>query len=114
MRILFLSQVLPYPLDAGPKMRSYYVLRHLAQRHEVTLLTFVRETDRPEAIEHLAQFCHKVHTVLMQRHRWHDVRFLMQSLVTRQPFLILRDQVSAMQTKVQTLVKEKLQVTYGK
>jgi hypothetical protein len=29
MRILFLSQVLPYPLDAGPKMRSYFVLRHL-------------------------------------------------------------------------------------
>jgi len=106
MRILFLSQVLPYPLDAGPKIRSYYVLRHLAQQHEVTLLTFVRDTDRPEDIEHLAQFCHRIHTIFMQRHHLNDIRFLMQSMVTGQPFLILRDQVKAMTAKVQALVRE--------
>ena len=30
--ILFLTQVFPYPLDAGPKIRAYYVLRHLGAR----------------------------------------------------------------------------------
>ena len=69
MRILFLSQVLPYPLDAGPKVRSYFLLRHLAQHHEVTLLTFVRNTDKPEDVAHLAEFCQAVHTVPMQRSR---------------------------------------------
>jgi hypothetical protein len=40
MRILFLSQLVPYPLDAGPKVRSYYVLRWLAEAgHEYTLLS---------------------------------------------------------------------------
>jgi hypothetical protein len=29
MRILFLAQLLPYPLTAGPKVRAYYVLRLL-------------------------------------------------------------------------------------
>ncbi len=53
MKILFLTQVLPYPLDAGPKMRAYYTLRHLGQRHEITLLSFVRDSDSPEALEHL-------------------------------------------------------------
>ena len=106
MKILFLSQVLPYPLDAGPKMRSYYVLRHLAQQHEVTLLTFVRDTDRPEDVDHLAQFCHQIHTVLMQRRRLNDLWFLMQSMVTGQPFLIMRDQVAVMTERVQTLVQE--------
>lgn len=105
MRILFLSQVLPYPLDAGPKMRSYFVLRHLAQRHEVTLLTFVRTTDKPEYISHLASFCDAVHTVPMRRSRWRDARFLAQSLLTRQPFLIIRDQIPAMKATIQQLVK---------
>jgi|GEM_PF-6278091 len=35
MRILYLSQVLPFPLDAGPKVRAYHVLRYLAGRHRV-------------------------------------------------------------------------------
>jgi len=105
MHILFLSQVLPYPLDAGPKMRSYYVLRYLAQNHSVTLLTFVRETDSPSSVAHLADFCDAVHTVSMQRTRWRDLKFLGQSLVTRNPFLIIRDQIPAMTDKIGQLVR---------
>jgi glycosyltransferase involved in cell wall biosynthesis len=104
MHILFLSQVLPYPLDAGPKMRSYFVLRHLVQQHQVTLLTFVRDTDRPEDVAHLAEFCHAVHTVPMDRSRLRDARALTLSLLTGQPFLILRDRVPAMIHEVQRLV----------
>jgi glycosyltransferase involved in cell wall biosynthesis len=106
MRVLFLSQVLPYPLDAGPKMRSYFVLRHLVQQHQVTLLTFVRPADRPEDIAHLAEFCHAVYTVPMFRNRLRDVKFLVQSLFARQPFLIIRDQVPAMTDRIQQLVRE--------
>ncbi|GIK43480.1 MAG: glycosyl transferase family 1 [Chloroflexota bacterium] len=105
VRILFLSQVLPFPVDAGPKMRSYYVLRHLTQKHQVTLLTFVRETDKPEDIAHLAKFCQAVHTVPMQRTRLRDLKFLTQSLLTQQPFLIIRDQIPAMNVKIQQLVQ---------
>jgi glycosyltransferase involved in cell wall biosynthesis len=105
MHVLFLSQVLPYPLDAGPKMRSYFVLRHLVQQHQVTLLTFVRDTDRPQHIAHLSEFCHAVHTVPMPRSRVRDVKFLTQSLLTGQPFLILRDHVPAMMTEIQRRVR---------
>ena len=59
-RILFLTQVLPYPLDAGPKVRAYYMLRHLAATHEVTLVTFVRPDDKPEYIEHLRQIAQRM------------------------------------------------------
>jgi glycosyltransferase involved in cell wall biosynthesis len=104
MHILFLSQVLPYPLDAGPKLRSYFVLRHLVQQHKVTLLTFVRETDRPQHVAHLAGLCHAVHTVPMRRTRLRDLRFLAQSLVARQPFLIMRDQSQAMLERIHRLV----------
>ena len=104
MHILFLSQVLPYPVDAGPKMRSYYVLRYLVQEHQVTLVTFVRDTDRPEDITHLAELCHEVHTVPIHRSNWRDAKFLIQSLLSQEPFLIIRDQIPAMTEKIRHLV----------
>lgn len=105
MHILYLSQVLPYPIDAGPKMRSYFVLRYLAQKHRVTLLTFVRDTDRPEDIAHLAEICYAVHTVPIQRNRLRDVKFLLQSMVTQTPFLIARDHVPQMADKLTDLLR---------
>ena len=91
MNILFLSQILPYPLDAGPKTRAYYVLRYLAQGHRVTLLSFVREADRPTALDHLRTFCDAVYTVQMRRSRLRDAQYLAQSLGADTPFLIARD-----------------------
>lgn len=92
MRVLFLTQVLPYPLDAGPKTRAYYVLRHLAAAgHEITLCTFVREDDKPEHIQHLETICTSVHTVLMRRSPAQDVWHLIRSRLGKTPFLIRRD-----------------------
>ncbi len=104
MRILYLSQVLPYPLDAGPKMRSYYVLKYLSQQHDVTLLTFVRDTDRPEYIAQMEEICHAVHTVPMRRSAVRDGQFLLKSIVSGQPFLIVRDEVPAMTAKLRELL----------
>ena len=52
-RILFLTQVLPYPLNTGARVRQYYVLKYLSQQHEVTLVSFVRSDDRAEHIAHV-------------------------------------------------------------
>jgi glycosyltransferase involved in cell wall biosynthesis len=91
MRVLFLTQVLPYPLDAGPKVRAYYTLRHLAQRHAVSLLSFARPSDSPDAVEHLRTICEAVETIQIQRGRMRDVWHLARSLVRDTPFLIERD-----------------------
>ena len=96
MRVLFLSQVLPYPLDAGPKVRAYFTLRHLAQRHAVSLLTFVRPGDPPSAIEHLRGICETVETITMRRGRPRDAWHLARSLVGNTPFLIQRDHSAEM------------------
>lgn len=104
MRILFLTQVFPYPLDAGPKTRAYYVLRYLAQAHEVTLVSFVRATDTPEAISHVRQYCSELHTVPITRSFARDVGFLAESLATNQPFVITRDRSAAMRKLLASLV----------
>ena len=101
-RILYLTQVLPYPLNTGARVRQYYVLRQLARTHEVTLVAFVRSDDKPEHIAHLKTICHAVYTVPMVRSRWRDVRAAVKGLVTRLPMVIARDEIAAMQ---QTLAR---------
>lgn len=103
-RILFLTELLPYPLVTGAKIRAYYVLRHLAHRHKVTLLSFVRSDDRPEALVHLGRFLSDVQTVPMQRSWMRNVRAVLLSLVTGQPALIEREQIAAMQSRVEKLL----------
>jgi glycosyltransferase involved in cell wall biosynthesis len=101
MRILFLTQVLPLPLDAGPKVRAYYVLKYLAQAgHEVDLLSFVRPGDSDQYIQSLSGICHSVQTVRMRRSRFQDLSHGIRSLASRTPFLILRDQVAEMRDAV--------------
>jgi glycosyltransferase involved in cell wall biosynthesis len=105
-RILFLTHVLPYPLHSGAKIRAYYVLRHLTQQHEVTLVSFVRADDHPEYIAHLERFCQAVHTVPMRRSRLRDARALLVAGLTRQPVVIVRDEISEMHATLRQLVKE--------
>jgi len=107
MKILFLTQVLPYPLDAGPKVRAYYTLRHLVARgHNVTLVSFVRSSDTPEAIEHLQSYCDRIITIPLQRTLWLDGLALGRSLLRREPLLIARDHNVQMYKQIKDLVDE--------
>jgi glycosyltransferase involved in cell wall biosynthesis len=105
-RILFLTQVLPYPLDAGPKVRQYHMLRHLSQEHQVTLVCFVRSDDTPEAVEHLKGICHAVYPVPMRRSLWRNVRAGLKGLLTGLPMTIVRDEIGEMNALLGRLMRE--------
>jgi glycosyltransferase involved in cell wall biosynthesis len=104
MHILYLCQVVPYPPDAGPKVRAYYTLSYLAFHHEVTLLAFSRPDDPPAALDHLRQFCIAVHTVPLQRSTGRNLRHLLASQLNRRSFIIQRDDLPAMSRKVEELL----------
>ncbi len=72
MRILWASHIIPYPPKSGVHLRSYYLLRGLAARHEVDLLAFIQEPwldvfypSRQEGLEEcareLGKLCRSVH-----------------------------------------------------
>jgi glycosyltransferase involved in cell wall biosynthesis len=105
--ILFLTQVLPFPLDAGPKVRQYYMLRHLTRNHQVTLVSFVRPEDMPGAVEHLRRICQAVHPVPMRRSPWRNVRAAAKGFLTRLPIVIARDEVGEMTATLRRLTGEK-------
>ena len=67
--ILFLAHRLPYPPNKGDKVRSYHLLRHLAERHRVHLGTFV---DDPDDLQHLPTvqgWCAGMHAETLQPRR---------------------------------------------
>ncbi len=106
-RILFLSQLIPFPPDAGPKVRSYYVLQHLSKKHQVTLLAFSRPDDTVDAIHHLREFCEEVDVVLLHRGFIQNLSALVFSLITGDTFTIRRDYVPKMCHMVDNLILTK-------
>lgn len=103
MRVLLLTQVLPYPPDSGPKVKTYHVLKYLAEKHQVTLVSFVRDTDKPEYIQHLETLCERVITVPIKRAPLRDLLFLGKSLLTNQPWMMLRDERPEMRAALEQL-----------
>lgn len=99
MHILLLTQVLPYPPDSGPKIKTLNVLKYLAQRHTVTLISFVRGDQTAEA-EALRRYCAEVHTVPITRRVLDDALALGHSLLTGQPWMMTRDDRAAMRRLV--------------
>lgn len=103
MRVLLLTQVLPYPPDSGPKAKTYNVVKFLAKRHAVTLVSFIRDTDSPEHIRHLETLCEKVVTVPITRSPLRDLLYLGVSLLKNQPWMMLRDERPEMRAALREL-----------
>jgi len=105
MKILLLTQVLPYPPDSGPKVKTWNVLKYLAQHHQVTLVSFVRG-DQSAEVAHLQSVCAAVHTVPMQRGALRDGYYMLRSFLSGQPFLMQRDDRAAMRRLIDRLAAD--------
>jgi len=57
MRILYLSPWFPYPLDTGSRTRVYYLVRGLADDHDVTLLSLAPQGWEPADMDFVAPWC---------------------------------------------------------
>jgi glycosyltransferase involved in cell wall biosynthesis len=102
--VLFLTQVLPYPLNAGAKIRAYYVLRQLSRHHRVSLVSFVREDDTAADLAHLEGICDRVTTVPMVRSRLRDARAAVKAALTGRSAVIVRDEIAPMRRKLKEIV----------
>lgn len=96
MQILLLTQILPYPPDAGPKVKTYRLIQHLAQHHELTLVSLVRSEEEARRAEQLRGMCAEVYTVPLSRSRLRDAYYLAQSLTTNTSFIMARDACPAL------------------
>ena len=104
MRILVVSQIVPWPPDSGPRIKTGHVLRYLAARgHQVTVAAFTR----PEEEGHLpalARVCAGVHPLPLRRGYRRDLAAWLRSHRSGRPFLVERDDEPAMRALVARLV----------
>jgi sugar transferase (PEP-CTERM/EpsH1 system associated) len=114
VRVLFLSQIVPYPPHGGVLQRGYHVLRELGERAQVHLLAFVHpdELGTPEKVEEsrrvLGRFCEQVEyfPLWVKRSPVHTAAALATSLVSRQPFSVIAHRSAAFQRRVSALLRQ--------
>ena len=59
--ILYLTHRIPYPPNKGDKIRSWHLLKHLAQRYRVHLGTFVDDPDDWQHVNKVKALCAETH-----------------------------------------------------
>jgi len=59
--LLFLAHRIPYPPNKGDKIRSYHLLKHLAQHHHVHLGTFIDDPDDWQYVDKVKALCGETH-----------------------------------------------------
>jgi sugar transferase (PEP-CTERM/EpsH1 system associated) len=63
MRVLWLKSDLLLPLDKGGKLRTWHLMRHLAQRHEITYLAFAEPGTSAADVEGMKEVAARVETI---------------------------------------------------
>ncbi len=67
MNILVVSTKCPWPLNEGRALRTYNLLKQAAERHEITLCTYVQSQEEEEGLAEMRKFCKAVHAVPLYR-----------------------------------------------
>jgi sugar transferase (PEP-CTERM/EpsH1 system associated) len=64
--LLYLVHRLPYPPNKGDKIRSYHLLKHLVERHQVFLGTFIDDPQDETHVDTLRSMCAGLHVVRLE------------------------------------------------
>ena len=100
-RVLFLAHLLPWPLEGGGQLKSYHVLRQLAQAYDIKLLALIRKPEEAAHAEPLQPFCALgIETIPLRRTKPSNVQAALRALVTGRSFIIVRDDTPAFHAAV--------------
>ncbi len=92
MKILMLTPYLPYPLLSGGQIRTYNLLKKLANKHEVTLFALIKDADETKHVPELEKYCKKV-KVFKRSSRPFTISNIIRTAFSTYPFLVIRNHV---------------------
>lgn len=91
MRILLITETVPYPLDSGGRIKTFHTLQALADEHDVHCHAFVRnEGQRQAALPPLREICASVTLHLLPRGALREAGYFVRSFLTGVPFTVTR------------------------
>jgi len=105
MKILFISLLLPHPYtDHAMAFTIFKVIKYLSQKHEISLIAYVRSEQEREQTKYLMEYCREVETVLIPtnffRKIWTRAKYL--ALV---PHAFSSSYCRQMRNKIRSLTK---------
>ncbi len=84
MQILYLTSWLPFPLSTGAKVRNYYLLKYLSEKHKIDLLSFIFNKEEENNISGLKGICKRVKVVLIENKK-HSIQEHIIALFSGKP-----------------------------
>jgi len=90
MKILMLTPYLPYPLLSGGQIRTYNLLKKLANKHEVTLFSLIKDNDEKKYIPELEKYCKNVR-VFKRSSKPFTLKNILKTAFSSYPFLVIRN-----------------------
>jgi sugar transferase (PEP-CTERM/EpsH1 system associated) len=102
MKILFLAHRIPYPPNKGDKLRAYNIIRHLAEKHHVCLVSLYDDPSDRAYAEDLKKICEEVHVFYL--HPFCARARALWSLFKGEPFTVGYFYNPSMKAKVKEMV----------
>lgn len=90
MRILLLTESIPYPLDSGGRIKTYNTLRMLGAHHEVYLHAFIRDERQRVHEAALRAVCSGVTLHMLPRSVVREAGYACSAVVSGEPYTVRR------------------------
>ncbi|RJR30285.1 glycosyltransferase [Candidatus Microgenomates bacterium] len=90
MKILMLTPYLPYPLLSGGQIRSFNLLKNLAKKHEITLISLIKHDNEKKYTDAVSKFCHKIIVCKRPEKPW-TITNILRTGFGKYPFLVVRN-----------------------
>jgi polysaccharide biosynthesis protein PslH len=101
MRVLVVSSWFPYPPANGAQLRAYHLIREMAERHAITLLSFAEAHQAADGdLAHLRAMCESV--TVVRGHPFKHGRLRLGGLFSPMPRALVQTYSEEMQARVET------------
>lgn len=105
MKILMLTPYLPFPDSSGGQIRTQNLLKHLGKKHQITLISLIKDESENKNIKPLLKYCHKVLTFKRSTNPW-TLKNILKTGFSLNPFLIVRNFAPGVREAVEKELKE--------
>jgi len=90
MKILMLTPYLPYPPSSGGQIRSYNLIKNLAEKHQISLFSLIKNEEERKHVGELEKYCQKVRVFNRPAKPW-TLKSIFKTGFSFYPFLVVRN-----------------------
>src|SRR5215831_7838004 len=106
MRILFLTETVPFPLDSGGRIKTFHTLRILSREHEVHCHAFIRNEAQRAYERELRSCCQTLTLHVKRRSILDEARSWLTGYASGTPFLVRRHFDRAVMAHLNAVIEE--------